>query len=129
MMARVLIVDDDLTVREVLGQTLEDAGLEVDCADGGRAALSAMCRATAEGKPYDAMVLDIIMPDVNGWRVLEAVKANPLWNDMPVVVVSGYVTGSDDVARISRYDGFFVEKTGNFLEVIRSALGRLVPAA
>lgn len=129
MMARVLVVDDDLTVRELLSQTLEDAGLRVDCAAGGRAALLAMCRATAEGEPYDAMVLDIIMPDVNGWRVLEALKSNPLWVDMPIVVVSGYVNGSDDVARISRYDGFFVEKTGNFLEVITSALGRLVHAA
>ncbi len=128
-MARVLVVDDDLTVRELLGQTLEDAGLRVDCAAGGRAALLAMCRATAEGEPYDAMVLDIIMPDVNGWRVLEALKSNPLWMDMPVVVVSGYANGSDDVARISRYDGFYVEKTGNFLEVITSALGRLVHAA
>lgn len=129
MMARVLVVDDDLTVRELLCQTLEDAGLKADCANGGRAALLAMCRATAEGEPYDAMVLDIIMPDVNGWRVLEALKSNPLWSEMPVVVVSGYVNGSDDVARISRYDGFFVEKSGNFLEVIAAALGRLLHAA
>lgn len=128
-MARVLIVDDDMTVRELLGQALEDAGLEADCVDGGRAALVAMCRATAEGKPYDAMVLDIIMPDVNGWRVLEAIRSNPLWADMPVVVMSGYANDSDDVARISSYDGFYVEKSKNFLEVIASALGRLVDAA
>ena len=69
------------------------------------------------------------MPDVNGWRVLEALKSNPLWQEMPVVVLSGLVNGSDDVARISHYDGFFVEKTGNFVEVIRSALRRLVDAA
>lgn len=128
-MARVLVVDDDLTVRELLRQTLEDAGFKVDCAEGGRAALLALCRATAEGEPYGAMVLDIIMPDVNGWRVLEALKSNPLWQEMPVVVLSGLVNGSDDVARISHYDGFFVEKTGNFIEVIRSALRRLVDAA
>ena len=50
-MARVLVVDDDLTVRELLRQTLRDAGLKVDCAEGGRAALLALCRATAEGEP------------------------------------------------------------------------------
>ena len=128
-MARVLVVDDDVTMRELLCQTLEDAGLETDAAESGHAALKALCRATAEGEAYDAMVLDIIMPDINGWRVLEAIKSNPLWEDLPVVVVSGYVKDAHDVARVSEFDGFFVEKTGNFLDVIRSALGRIVQAA
>ncbi len=128
-MARVLVVDDDVTMRELLCQTLEDAGLETEAADSGRCALKALCRATAADETYDAMVLDIIMPDINGWRVLEAVKSNPLWEDLPVVVVSGYVKDANDVARVSEFDGFFVEKTGNFLEVIRSALGRIVQAA
>jgi len=128
-MARVLVVDDDVTMRELLCQTLEDAGLETEAAESGRAALKALCRAAVEGEEYDAMVLDIIMPDINGWRVLEAVKSNPLWQDLPVIVISGYVKDAHDVARVSEFDGFFVEKTGNFLEVIRSALGRIVQAA
>ena len=128
-MARVLVVDDDVTMRELLCQTLEDAGLETEAAESGRAALKALCRAAVEGEEYDAMVLDIIMPDINGWRVLEAVKSNPLWQDLPVIVISGYVKDAHDVARVSEFDGFFVEKTGNFLDVIRSALGRIVQAA
>lgn len=128
-MSRVLVVDDDQSIREVLVQALEDAGLETDAAESGRSALKALCAATAEGHSYDAMVLDIIMPDVDGWQVLEAVKHNPLWREMPVVVISGYANGSGDVARVSRYDGFFVEKTGDFVEVIKSALWRLLQAA
>ncbi len=128
-MASVLVVDDDVTMRELLSQTLEDAGFEVEAAASGRAALEALCRATAGGKFYDAIVLDIIMPEINGWRVLEAIKSNPLWEDLPVVVVSGYVKDAHDVARVSEFDGFFVEKTGNFLEVISSALGRILHAA
>jgi CheY-like chemotaxis protein len=69
------------------------------------------------------------MPDVDGWQVLEAVKHNPLWRQMPVVVVSGQANGAGDVARVSSYDGFFVEKTGDFAEVIKTALGRLLCAA
>lgn len=128
-MPRVLVVDDDATVRELLCQTLEDSGFEVDLAASGLEALRALCRASADARPYDAMVLDIIMPEVNGWQVLEAVKSNPLWQEMPIIVVSGYVTNDGDVARISKFDGFYVEKTGNFLELIRSALGRIVSAA
>jgi len=128
-MSRVLVVDDDQSVREVLVQALEDAGFEADPAGSGRAALKELCAATAEGNPYDAMVLDIIMPDVDGWQVLDAVKSNPLWHELPIVVVSGQVNGIGDVARVSSYDGFYVEKTGNFVDVIKTALGRIVQAA
>lgn len=128
-MSRVLVVDDDVSIREVLVQALEDAEFEADAVEGGRSALKALCAATAEDNPYDAMVLDIIMPDVDGWKVLEAVKHNPLWRQMPVVVISGHANGTGDVARVSSYDGFFVEKSGNFVEVIKSALGRILQAA
>lgn len=128
-MSRVLVVDDDASIREVLVQALEDADFEADAVEGGRQALVELCAASAEDSPYDAMVLDIIMPDVDGWQVLEAVKHNPLWREMPVLVVSGQCSGAGDVARVSSYDGFFVEKTGNFVDVIKTALGRLLRAA
>jgi CheY-like chemotaxis protein len=127
--SRVLVVDDDRSIREVLVQALEDAGFEADPAPGGRSALKSLCAASADDRPYDAMLLDIIMPDVDGWDVLEAVKHNPLWRDMPVLVVSGQANGAGDVARVSSYDGFFIEKSGDFVEVIKSALGRLLRAA
>ncbi|MGI5817666.1 MAG: response regulator [Armatimonadota bacterium] len=128
-MSRVLVVDDEASIREVLVQALEDAGFEAEAAEGGREALKRLCAGTAEDSPYDAMVLDIIMPDVDGWQVLEAVKHNPLWREMPVVVVSGHANGAGDVARVSNYDGFFVEKSGNFVDVVRMALARLLRAA
>jgi CheY-like chemotaxis protein len=128
-MSRVLVVDDDASIREVVVQALEDAGFEADAADSGRRGLKALCVACAEDSPYDAMVLDIIMPDVDGWQVLEAARHNPLWREMPVVVVSGHANGSGDVARVSSYDSFFVEKSGNFVDVIRMALARLLRAA
>ncbi|MGC9318617.1 MAG: response regulator [Armatimonadota bacterium] len=128
-MPRVLVVDDDPSLREVLSQGLEEAGMQTDTAEGGRTALQALCRATADQNPYDAMVLDIVMPDINGWQVLEAVRSNPLWRDMPVVAISGFANATDDVARVSDYGAFFVEKDGDFLSVIRSAITRLVDAA
>ncbi|MFW5866358.1 MAG: response regulator [Armatimonadota bacterium] len=128
-MSRVLVVDDDQSIREVLVHSLEDAEFDTHAVASGREALKALCAASAEDSPYDAMILDIVMPDVDGWDVLEAVKANPLWREMPIVVVSGHVNGASDVARVSSYDGFFVEKSGNFVEIIKSALGRILQAA
>ncbi len=128
-MARILVVDDDASVREVLIQSLEDADFEPHAVGSGRGALEALCQAVVDDEPYDAMVLDIIMPNIDGWQVLEAVRSNPLWDEMPVVVTSGYANGADDVARVSNHDGVYVEKSGNFVDVISAALGRLVEAA
>lgn len=127
-MPRVLIVDDDAPMREVISTALEAEGIETVCAAGGRAALAQLCRATAEADSYDAIVLDICMPGIDGWQVLEAVKSNPLWKDMTVIVMSGYANGTEEIARVCRYDAMYVEKNGNFLDVVRVALGRLVSA-
>ena len=128
-MTRVLIADDDWGVRDTLTMMLEAEGIEVDAVSSGRAALQALSHATAENWMYDAMVLDIIMPGIDGWQVLEAVKANPLWRDMPVVVISGVAKSPADIVRISDYDSMFVEKEGNFLNAIKAVLGRLTDAA
>jgi len=128
-MARVLVVDDDAGVRDVLALTLEAEGLQVEPASSGHAALLALSRATAEGWMYDAMVLDIIMPGIDGWQVLEAVRANPLWHKMPVIVISGVTKSPKDIVRVSDYDSMFVEKQGDFTAAVKSVLGRLTDAA
>lgn len=128
-MPKVMLVDDDRGIREVLAEALEREGMEVVAMGGGRTALAELCRMTAEGGSYDGMVLDIVMPDIDGWEVLEAVKANPLWRHLPVIVMTGCANGSQDIARVSRFDGVFVEKNGDFFNVIRAALGRLIGAA
>lgn len=128
-MARVLVVDDDSGVRDVLRLTLEAEGIDVEAVSGGRAALHALARATAENWMYDAMVLDIIMPGIDGWQVLEATRANPLWREMPVVVISGVTKSPTDIVRVSDYDCMFVEKQGNFTVAVKSVLSRLVEAA
>jgi len=123
------VVEDDLAVGEALAGALDRENIQTTCVAGGRAALAELCRATAEADAYDAIVLDICMPDINGWQVLEAVKSNPLWQHTMIVAISGFVNGPNDVARVCRYDGVYVEKKGDFLQVVRAALARLVSAA
>ncbi|MEY2571743.1 MAG: two-component system, OmpR family, operon response regulator KdpE, partial [Acidimicrobiaceae bacterium] len=64
-MARVLVVDDEDDIRLLVRFTLEHAGHEVIEANDGASALAA----AAEQRP-DLMVLDVMMPDVDGWTVL-----------------------------------------------------------
>jgi len=128
-MARVLVVDDDPGVRQTLALALRDGNVEVEAVRNGREALVALSKATAQGKMYDAMVLDILMPGIDGWQVLEAVKSNPLWHGLPVIVLSGVANSAADLVRMSDYDSVFVAKDGNFLSAVRTVLIRLLDAA
>jgi signal transduction histidine kinase/DNA-binding response OmpR family regulator len=94
----VLVVDDDATVREVTGRYLERAGFSVLTANGGKEGL----RLARERHPC-AITLDIMMPDIDGWTVLSALKGDPELADIPVIMMTiiderqrGYALGAAD---------------------------------
>ena len=83
----VLLVEDDLDLRDVVQDILEDEGYDVIPAAHGRQALEYL-RTTRSGDDAPALViLDLIMPIVNGWEVLDAILGDP-WLRVPVIVVS-----------------------------------------
>jgi signal transduction histidine kinase len=90
---RILVVDDDLASRYVLRRWLADRYL-VEEADSGNAGLR-----LAETRP-DAIFLDVVMPDLTGFEVLERLKADPATCDIPVVVYTALVLGVHDRARL-----------------------------
>lgn len=124
-MAKVLVVDDQHDVREIIAAALEDRGVEAVLAVDGRAALMELARATVEGEPFDVMLLDIVMPGVDGWRVLAAVKANPLWEELPIIVITGQATSVDDITRVTKFDGVYAEKGADFLHFVVTMVDRL----
>jgi CheY-like chemotaxis protein len=79
----VLIVEDDPATREILRRTLEPSGWSVVEASDGRQALERL----GEQSP-DAIVMDLMMPEMNGFELLTALKSNPTWVRIPVVVVT-----------------------------------------
>ena len=79
----ILIIDDDKTVREVIGRYLEREGFRVAEADGGREGL----RLARELNPT-AITLDITMPDLDGWTVLAAIKGDSELAGIPVVLLT-----------------------------------------
>ena len=80
----VLIVDDDDFGRETLGQILEAAGYRVQRAAGGEAAL----RLLAGRCPPGLVVLDLLMPGLDGWEFVRRQQADPRLAAVPVIVVS-----------------------------------------
>jgi signal transduction histidine kinase/CheY-like chemotaxis protein len=79
----VLIIDDERAVRDMLGDALGHDGYRVIMAPGGRNGL----RLAHEERP-DAIILDVIMPDVDGWTVLRSLKSDPDLCTVPVILVT-----------------------------------------
>jgi CheY-like chemotaxis protein len=80
---RILIVDDSDNIRNVLQMNFEWLGYEVTCAGDGEEAL----RRIPEERP-DLIVLDVMMPRLNGYQVCRTLKSNPELRDIPVVFLS-----------------------------------------
>ncbi len=85
----VLIVEDDAIIREGLAAILERAGYQVIPAAHGREALDRL----REG-PVDLIVLDMMLPVLDGWRFLERCRSGQRPLPAPVLVVSGFDEGS-----------------------------------
>jgi signal transduction histidine kinase/CheY-like chemotaxis protein len=94
----ILVVDDDPTVREVIERHLTREGFAVVTASGGQEGLR-LARALHPA----AITLDVMMPDLDGWTVLAAIKGDPELADIPVILMSivddknrGYALGATD---------------------------------
>ncbi|MEB3211825.1 MAG: response regulator [Leptolyngbyaceae bacterium] len=82
-MSTVLVVEDSVTQREMITDLLRGSGLDVTVASDGVEALEQI-----NGHCPDLVVLDIVMPKMNGYEVCRRLKADPLTQDVPVVMCS-----------------------------------------
>jgi DNA-binding response OmpR family regulator len=116
----ILTVDDERDITEMLELMLTGEGYRVLVASGGAEAIGIL----RSEKP-DLVLLDIMMPDVDGHQVCESIRANPELNDMPVLML----TAKNDVAQIAQAvdegaDGFLVKPfdVEHFLKIIKIRL-------
>ena len=81
--SNLLVVDDDETNRKILSGRLEAEGHKVFVAENGRQALKMI-----EAQPFDLVLLDILMPEMDGYQVLQYLKSHQTLRDIPVIVLS-----------------------------------------
>ena len=121
-MSRVLIVDDSETIRTFLRMILEGEKYEVDTATDGAEGL-----ARAQKSLPDLIITDSIMPGMEGFGFLHALRADPFTEAVPVIMLtSGDPHDPDHVAREPRPDAF-IKKSSDFgplLSEVRAALNR-----
>jgi CheY-like chemotaxis protein len=92
-MATILVVDDDADIRTLIETVLEASGHDVTLAASGQEALNKLKR-----RPFELVVLDIMMPAMSGYQVLEQIRAMPSRAATPVIVV----TAKHDPAGVMR---------------------------
>jgi CheY-like chemotaxis protein len=88
---RILLVDDDADLRESLAEALEEAGYTVDRAGNGQEALQKLRSHTGGERPV-AVLLDLLMPVMNGWQFCQLKRRDPAVADIPVIAMSGAVS-------------------------------------
>jgi CheY-like chemotaxis protein/predicted regulator of Ras-like GTPase activity (Roadblock/LC7/MglB family) len=88
-MARVLVVDDSLSVRKMVERALEMKGFDVLSASSGAEAMERIGSAMP-----DLVVCDVVMPDVDGYRICEFVRTHPSLSETPVLLISGIVNSA-----------------------------------
>ena len=100
----VLIVDDDPDIVRIASYNLQQAGFKVQTASTGRGALKAI-----EAKPPDLIVLDLMLPDIDGKEVCRTVRQSPATRRTPILMLTarseeidrvvGFELGADEIGR------------------------------
>jgi signal transduction histidine kinase len=119
---RILVIDDEVSVREALADTLTDEGHTVIQAAGGREGLARL----AEDGAVDVVVTDLGMPEMTGWDVARAVRTQH--PGLPVGLVTGWAVALETSDDERRGVDFIVAKPYT-LEALRAALSEIRPRA
>jgi signal transduction histidine kinase/DNA-binding response OmpR family regulator len=119
---KVLLVDDDEIMRESVRRVLEQEKWDVTEASNGRFALEHL----AESCP-DVIVLDLMMPEMDGFEFLVEVRQRPEWRDIPVLVLTAKDLSVEDQKRLNGYVERVMQKNASELGELLRELGRMLP--
>lgn len=121
-MKKILFIEDELALQMTLGDTLEREGYKIFRATDGEEGLK-----LAKENELDLILLDLILPKMNGFEVLEKIKSDEKIKDIPVIVLTN-LEGSSDIGRVIELgaEAFLVKAQYSIEEVlikIKKALG------
>jgi PAS domain S-box-containing protein len=119
---RVLVVDDDADTRVVLEEYLREAGFEVTTARHGKEALEKI-----NGETPDAVLLDLLMPVMDGMTFLEHLRAEPRHLGLPVIVLTGKDLSDLERETLGAVTSGIISKGSSVDERLREVLGSLIP--
>ncbi len=109
-MKRILVIEDDLDIRDIVAFNLEREGYAVALAADGEEGLLTFAR-----HPFDLVVLDIMIPKLNGLKVLESIRSR---SDVPVLIMSAKTSEEDRLEGLSRMADDYICKPFSVKELM-----------
>ena len=118
---KILVVDDDPEISSLVEYTLESLGHTVKVCDNGREVLDTL----RSFKP-DMMVLDVMLPGIDGYSLASQISEDPELNKMPIVVLSALEPSRTMFQRFSQVAAFLTKpfNTDDLMEAVKSALAK-----
>ena len=121
---KVLIVDDEAGIRRNLHVGLTQHGFSTDDAEDGLSALAQIESSYHKGTPYSFVITDMVLPDINGLKLLEVIKSK--YPNLPVIIISGYGTEiTPDEVNARHGDGYLAKPF--LVDELTDVLGKVAP--
>jgi DNA-binding response OmpR family regulator len=120
MAKRVLVVDDEPNIVMSLEFLMKRAGFDVQVARNGREALDAL-----EGAPPDLLLLDVMMPEFDGYEVCERIRARPEWNRTKIIMLTARGRDVERQRGLALGADLYVTKPFSTRELVEQAKGLL----
>jgi signal transduction histidine kinase/DNA-binding response OmpR family regulator len=117
----ILLVDDDPKTLELLEETLRTAGYETQSVQSGARALEVL-----SSKLVSAVLLDLLMPGMNGFEVIRQVRKDPTLKDLPIFVMTAKTLAQEEIALLSRETQALFQKNGSWQKQLIVEVGKLV---
>ncbi|MGI9450414.1 MAG: response regulator, partial [Geminicoccaceae bacterium] len=114
---RILVVDDDPNVRDLVQQLLDDEAYQLDFAEDGQQALKKIAQ-----HPPEVILLDLLMPGLDGFEVIEALDENPEYHNIQIVVLTAKSLTKEDRILLERRVHAVIEKRGIERDLLVSEL-------
>jgi CheY-like chemotaxis protein/two-component sensor histidine kinase len=121
--APVLLVDDDRGTLELLEETLQSAGYETQSVRDGAGALEVL-----SSKPVSTVLLDLLMPQMNGFQVIRHIRENPHLKELPILVMTAKSLTSDEYALLNSETEALFHKNGSWQQELVEEVGRVIHA-
>jgi len=96
---RILVVDDDELLREFYTRVLTIQGYSPICACNGDEALKILENSKEH---FSLVIMDLLMPVRTGWELVESMRENPAWDDIPVLAITGLAGSFEEFEQIKR---------------------------
>ena len=121
---KVLVIEDDLISRKMLVKAVEDLGLIAIQSCDGRQGWETLW----ENQDVCLIITDMMMPDMDGRELIQIVRGNEQFSQLPIIIVSGVVTPEEVESLLKRPPCTFCQKPIN-LEQLRKAIHKMLPEA